>query len=218
MNTKDQQQLICIVLCDDAHFQGYITDIDRSVIIHIDSLSNNKPENHTFRKIVIIYFESSSNIWYQYLFKARKQFDSNSSGSWLVAEFTSYVLNLPVPSERSDPFEIAYSLTKYANNMSEKPDVPLTAVLNSEEISNVYSKAEFLINTLLNDPQMSEYFLKKAIKGVRKNFFYIVNLGGNSLHDINAEDNGAYTQTRHTSTRFYCNDKNVRTLYKDAGK
>ena len=80
--------------------------------------------------------------------------------------------------------------------MSEKPDIPLPAVLNSEEISKEYSKAEFLIINLLNDPQKSEYFRGKAVKGVRSSFFYIVNLGENSLHDINADDNGAYTQTR----------------------
>ena len=102
--------------------------------------------------------------------------------------------------------------------MSEKPDIPLPAMLDSEEISKEYSKAEFLINTILNDPQKSECFRKKAIKGARSNFFYIVNLGENSLHDINADDNGAYTQTRNTSTMFYCNDKNVRTVYQDVGK
>ena len=105
--------------------------------------------------------------------------------------------------------------------MSEKPDIPLPAVLNSEEISKEYSKAEFLIITLLNDPQKSEYFRRKAVKGVRSSFFYIVSLGENSLHDINADDNGAYTQTRNTSAMFYCNDKNVRTNgagSKDVGK
>ena len=45
---------------------------------------------------------------------------------------------------------------------------------------------------------------------MQRNFFYIVNLGENSLHDINADDNGAYTQIRNTSTKFYCNDQNVR--------
>ena len=102
--------------------------------------------------------------------------------------------------------------------MSEKLDIPLRAVLNSAEISKEYSKAEFLINTLLNDPQKSECFQGKAIKGVRSNFFHIVNLGEISLHNINTDDNGAYTQTRNTSTMFYCNDKNVRTVYKDVEK
>ena len=86
--------------------------------------------------------------------------------------------------------------------MPEKHDIPLLAVLNSKEITKVYSKAEFLINALLNDPQKSEYFREKTIKGVRSNFFYIVDLGENSLHDINADDIGDYIQTRNTSTMF----------------
>ena len=48
-----------------------------------------------------------------------------------MAGFVSYILNLSLPSERNDAFKI-----EYANNMSEKPDIPLPAVLNSEEISN----------------------------------------------------------------------------------
>ena len=131
LNTKDKQQLICIPLCDSAHFQGYIIDIDRSAIIHIDSLSNNKPKSNTSHKIENLYFESNSNVRYECLFKSRKQFDSNSCGAWLVAGFVSYILNLSLPSERNDAFKI-----EYANNMSEKPDIPLPAVLNSEEISN----------------------------------------------------------------------------------
>ena len=104
--------------------------------------------------------------------KKRKQFDSNSSGAWLVLGFASYLLNLPVPSERNDAFEIIYSLIEHANDMSGKPDIPLPAVLNSKEISKKYSEAEFLINTLLSNPQKSEYFREKAIKGVRSNFSF----------------------------------------------
>ena len=48
---------------------------------------------------------------------------------------------------------------------------------------------------------------------MQRNFFYIVNLGENSLHDINPDDNGAYTQIRNTSTKFYCNNQNVRKTY-----
>ena len=91
LNTKDEQQLICISLCDGAHFQGYIIDIDRSVIIQIDLLSNNKPENHTSQKITNLYFESNSSVRYGCLFKTRKQFDLNSCGAWLVAGFASHV-------------------------------------------------------------------------------------------------------------------------------
>ena len=33
------------------------------------------------------------------------------------------------------------------------------------------------------------------------------------MHDINPDDNGAYTQIRNTSTKFYCNNQNVRKTY-----
>ena len=59
LNTKGEQKLFCIPLCDGAHFQGYIIDIGRSVIIDIDSLSNNKPESHISQKIANLYFESN---------------------------------------------------------------------------------------------------------------------------------------------------------------
>ena len=66
----------------------------------------------------------------------------------------------------------------------------------------------------MNDAQKKEYFWENTTIGVQSNFFDIVNLWENSLHDINANENGAYTQTRNTSTIFYCNNKNVRTVYK----
>ena len=98
LNPKDE--LICIPPCVTGPFQGYIIDIDRSVIIHINSLSNNKPENHTSQKIANLYFESISNVRYECLLKTRKQLDSNSCGAWLVAGFVSYVLNLAVLESR----------------------------------------------------------------------------------------------------------------------
>ena len=66
----------------------------------------------------------------------------------------------------------------------------------------------------MNDAQKKEYFWENTTIGVQSNFFDIVNLWENSLHDINANENGAYTQTRNTSTIFYCNNRNVRTVYK----
>lgn len=48
--------------------------------------------------------------------------------------------------------------------MSEKVNIPLPSVLNSKEIGEEYSKAEFLINTLLNDPQKKQYFGEETPK------------------------------------------------------
>ena len=44
---NDGKQLLCIPLCDGAHFYGYIVDINRYKIIHIDSLSSNNSNNRT---------------------------------------------------------------------------------------------------------------------------------------------------------------------------
>ena len=52
---------------------------------------------------------------------------------------------------------------------------------------------------------------KRQLKECEVTFFI-------SLTLENTDDNGAYTQTRNTSTMFYCNDKNFRTVYKDVGK
>ena len=50
LNTKYEQQLICIPLGNGAHFQDII-DIDR-----------NKTRNHTSQRIANLYFESNSNV------------------------------------------------------------------------------------------------------------------------------------------------------------
>ena len=52
---------------------------------------------------------------------------------------------------------------------------------------------------------------KRQLKECEVTFFI-------SLTLENTDDNGAYTQTRNTSTMLYCNDKNFRTVYKDVGK
>ena len=82
---NDGKQLLCILLCDGVHFQGYIVDINRYKIIHIDSLLSNNSNNRTSQKIAQNLFESETNVQYESLFPTRRQFDSNSCGVWLVA-------------------------------------------------------------------------------------------------------------------------------------
>ena len=97
---NDGKQLLCIPLCDGVHFQGYIVDINHNKIIHIDSLSCNNSNNRTSKKIANSLFESGTNVQYESLFATRRQFDSDSCGIWLVAGITSFVLNLPIPSQK----------------------------------------------------------------------------------------------------------------------
>ena len=86
------------------------------------------------------------------LFAIRRQFDSNSCCIWLVAGIASYVLNLPIPSQKQEGFEIAYSLVKHVHvyeYVVEPETIP---------VAKKYSSAEFLINVLLKEPQKSKYF------------------------------------------------------------
>ena len=113
---NDGKQLLCIPLCDDVHFQDCIADINHNKIIHIDSLSCNNSNNRTSKKIAKSLFESGTNVQYESLFATRRQFDSNICGIWLVAGIASYVLNLTIPSQKQEAFEIAYSLVEHVND------------------------------------------------------------------------------------------------------
>ena len=206
---NDGKQLLCIPLCDGVHFHGYIVDINCYKIIHIDSLSSNNSNNRTSQKIAQNLFESETNVQYESLFPTRRQFDSNSCGVWLVAGIASSVLNLPIPSQKQEAFEIAYSLAEYV-----KSEVTPLLVLDTEEFKK-YTSAEFLINVLLNEPQKSEYFREKTVKGLRNSYFYVADITQNSLQDINADDNGAYEQIRNTSTMFHYKGDKVHTVYRN---
>ena len=206
---NDWKQLLCIPLCDGVHFQGYIVDINRYKIIHIDSLLSNNSNNRTSQKIAQNLFESETNVQYECLFPTRRQFDSNSCGVWLVAGIASSVLNLPIPLQKQEATEVAYSLFEYV-----KSKVTPLLVLDTEEFKK-YSSAEFLIHDLLNEPQKSKCFREKTVKGLRNNYFYVIDITQNSLQDINADDNGAYKQIRNTSTMFHYKGDKVYTVYRN---
>ena len=59
---NDGKQLLSIPLCDGVQFQGYLVDINRNKIIHIDSLSCNYSNNPTSKTIAKSIFESGINI------------------------------------------------------------------------------------------------------------------------------------------------------------
>ena len=119
-------------------------------------------------------------------------------------------------ARKQEAFQIAYSLVEHVNDYEyvvELETIPLL-VLDTEEVTKKYSPAEFLINILLNEPQKSEYFRDKTLKGLRNNYFYIADITQNTLQDINADDNGAYKQIRNTSTMFYCKRDKFHTVYR----
>ena len=101
---------LCIPSCHGVHFQGFVVDVLKKEIIHIDSLrpANGKKNNfgYYWKKVL----SEQKKVRFQSYFTARVQFDSNSCGVWLIAAMAAYVHSLPKPSVRSDAFDIAFSL------------------------------------------------------------------------------------------------------------
>ena len=77
-----------------------------------------------------------------------------------------------------------------------------------EEQLKKFSTVEFLIDALTNSAEKSEYCQELPRKGIRTNFFYIVDLTKISLANISADDNGAYLKSRiNNKSYFYDNDQ-----------
>ena len=74
----------------------------------------------------------------------------------------------------------------------------------------MFTTAQFLINILTSNPENSQYFKKTAPKGIRTNFF---NVTDTSVANINADDNGAYQNTRKTTWTYSYIQGNVNTVY-----
>ena len=104
-----EKNILCIPLCDGVHFQGYVVDVLKKEIIHIDSL---RPANgkKTILDIIGKVLSEQKKVRFKSYFTARVQFDSNSCGVWLIAAMAAYVHSLPKPSVRNDAFDIAFSL------------------------------------------------------------------------------------------------------------
>ena len=96
------------------HFQGYIVDIMKKEIIHIDSLRPENGRNLVSDIIAKVLFEQKE-VRFKSYFTTRAQFDSNSCGVWLIAAMAAYVHSLPKPSVRNDAFDIAFSLLERKN-------------------------------------------------------------------------------------------------------
>ena len=109
LKPPEKKNVICILLCDGVHFQGYIVNMIKHEIIHIDSLRWDQPKNPTSIQIAKMLFENSLST-FESLFLGRKQIDANSCGVWLVAGVSSYLINLPEISDRHNTLNIAYNL------------------------------------------------------------------------------------------------------------
>ena len=65
---------------------------------------------------------------------------------------------------------------------------------------------DFLIHMLTNDPERPEYFRQSPPKGIRTNFFFIIDISKTSISGINADDNVAYLKSRNTNKFYYCDN------------
>ena len=70
------------------------------------------------------------------------------------------------------------------------------------------ASADFSVYVLTNGPKKSEYFRQSPPKGIRTNFFFIIDISKTSISDINTDENGAYLKSHNTNKfYFYDNDR-----------
>ena len=166
---------MCVPLCDGVHFQGYVVDIMKKEIIHIDSLRPENGRNPVSDIIAKVLFEQKE-VRFKSYFTARVQFDSNSCGVWFIAAMGAYVHSLPKPSVRNDAFDIAFCLFKRKKEFRDE-NVVSEALLSenwkSEDHINMYTSAKFLLDVLKNNPTNSPFYTEVLPKGIRSNYVYI---------------------------------------------
>ena len=72
-----------------------------------------------------------------------------------------------------------------------------------------------MIDALCINPHNAEYYREQAAKGIRTNYFYIIDLEKTKLSDVCADDNGAYIKCRNTSKTYFVAGKHVYIAYKN---
>ena len=210
---KAGKTYLLIPLCDGVHFQGYIVDIKKSKVIHVDSLRWDAAENATAIKIAQVLF-GDSNASYESFYQSRMQFDTNSCGIWLVAGMCSFVIGLPEVIDRDNAFDICFSLLEQnKEHQISKPiainDVNVLSEFCNEEQVKKFNSADFIIQVLRNNPEKSEYYRESPPKGIRTNSFFICDISKTNLADVTADDNGAYIKTRNTTKIYFCDNDQI---------
>ena len=125
---------MCIPLCDGVHFQGYVVDVLKKEVIHIDSLRPANGKNPISDIIAKVLLEQKEVRFNSY-FTTRVQFDSKSSGVWLIAAIAAYVHSLPKPSVINDGFDIVFNLfeqKKESRDKNVESEVPSSENWKSE--------------------------------------------------------------------------------------
>ena len=103
------KEFLCLPFCDGVHFEGYILDIKKREIVHIDSFRWNNEANPIAIRLAEIFFQGQEVTFRSY-FSSKRQFDSITCGVWLVAGFSSFFIGLPENFVKKNAFEICYSL------------------------------------------------------------------------------------------------------------
>ena len=109
LKPPQKKNVIFIPPFDGVYFQGYIVNITKHKIIHVDSLRWDQPKNPTCIQTAKMLFENSQPT-FEFPFSGKKTIYANSCGVWLVAGMSSYLINLPEISDRHNAFDIAYIL------------------------------------------------------------------------------------------------------------
>ena len=170
-----EKNILCIPLCDGVHFQGYVVDVLKKEIIHIDSLRPANGKNPVSAIIARVLFKQKE-VRFKSYFMTRVQFDSSSYGLWLIAAMAAYVHSLPKSSVRNDAFDIPFSLFERKKEFRDgnvESEVPSSENWKSEDHINIYTSAKFLIDVLKNSPTNSPFYTEVLPKGIRSNYFYI---------------------------------------------
>ena len=194
------------------HFQGYIVNIKEHKIIHVDLFRWNQPKNSISIQIAKMLFQNSQPT-FESLFSERKQFYANSYSVWLVAGMSSHLINLPEISDIYNAFYITYNLLELYPIIQKVES--LSPQFFTEDQMKKIASADFLIHVLTKDPKTSEYFRQSPPKGIRTNFFFITDISKTSISDINADDNGAYLQSRNTNKLYYCENDRTSIVHED---
>jgi len=106
-----KKEILIMPLCNGKHFEGYIINVPKKMIIHVDSLKCNARNSVSLMISEIVYPEQAG-VSFSSLFKNRKQFDSCSCGVWLIAGILSYVEQIEDVPNKDFAFKLCHDLLK----------------------------------------------------------------------------------------------------------
>ena len=85
------------------------------------------------------------DVLYESYFTERQQFNANSCGVWLTAAITSFILQLPVVTDRNHAFNMCYSLSERERPLNyvkdEIPAPPSVNVSSDKQIKHLHQQS-----------------------------------------------------------------------------